>query len=77
MDAYSPSYFQMAGQISKQFSKRLEVYLGGENLTNFVQMHRIIDAANPFGDYFDGSMVWGPVVGRMIYAGLRFSIPSK
>jgi len=77
MDAYSPSYFQMAGQISKQFSKRLEVYLGGENLTNFVQMHRIIDAANPFGDYFDGSMVWGPVVGKMIYAGLRFSIPSK
>lgn len=75
MDSWSPSYFQMAAQISKQFGKNLNVYLGGENLTDYVQHHRIIDAQSPFSPFFDGSMIWGPVVGRMFYLGARFSIP--
>ncbi|MBZ4191872.1 TonB-dependent receptor domain-containing protein [Niabella beijingensis] len=75
MDAYSPSFFQMAAQVSKQFSKQWEVYIGGENLTNYVQEYRIIDAQAPFSPYFDGSLIWGPVTGRMVYAGFRFRIP--
>ena len=29
---------------------------------------------NPFGPTFDAAMVWGPVYGRMTYAGLRYRI---
>lgn len=72
--ARSPSYIQMAAQITKAFSPVWEVYAGGENLTNYRQQNPILDAANPFGQYFDGSMVWGPVTERMIYLGLRFKI---
>jgi hypothetical protein len=39
-----------------------------------VQSHPIIDAGNPRGDNFDATMIWGPVHGRKIYAGLRFNI---
>lgn len=71
---YSPSYIQMAAQVSKKISTKWEVYLGGENLTNYMQPNPILDAANPFGQYFDGSMIWGPVNGRTIYTGFRFKI---
>lgn len=72
----SPSYFLMNAQISKTLGKvhPVEVYLGGENLGNFIQKVNIIDPRNPFGNYFDASLVWGPVAGRMIYAGLRFKL---
>ncbi|WP_289005192.1 TonB-dependent receptor [uncultured Parabacteroides sp.] len=60
-------------QITKYF-RRWSVYLGAENLFDYKQSHPIIDAGNPRGENFDGSMVWGPVHGRKIYAGLRFNI---
>lgn len=41
---------------------------------NFRQEHPIIDPGKPFGGHFDASMVWGPITGRMICMGLRFSI---
>lgn len=72
MPEYAPSYFQMAAQVTKVFSKRFEVYVGGENLTGYVQRYAIIDVQNPFSQYFDGSMTWGPVSGRMVYTGVRF-----
>lgn len=74
LSEYSPSYIQVAAQISKKISTKWEVYLGGENLTNFMQPNPIVDAANPFGPYFDASMIWGPVNGRIIYTGFRFKI---
>ena len=70
----SPSYIQMAAQVSKQLSSKWEVYLGGENLTGFKQEHLILDASNPFSPYFDGAMTWGPVHGRNIYLGMRFTL---
>ncbi len=74
MGDHSPAYFQLMGQVTKQFGKRWELYLGGENLTNYTQKNLIIDAANPFSNYFDASIVWGPVNGRIIYTGVRFRI---
>ncbi len=70
----SPSYIQMAAQVAKEFSPKWEVYLGGENLTGYRQQHLIIDSQQPFGQYFDGSMTWGPVFGRMVYLGMRFKL---
>lgn len=70
----SPSYVQMNAQISKTWNEKLELYIGGENLTNYLQPSPIIGAANPFSGPFDASMVWGPVMGRNIYAGLRLKM---
>ncbi len=71
---YSPSYIQMNAQISKVFSPKFEIYLGGDNLTNYMQHDAIIDYANPFSRTFDASMIWGPMMGINIYAGMRYKI---
>lgn len=67
------AYTVVNAQITKYF-RRWSVYVGAENLFDYKQPHPIIDAENPRGNNFDGSMVWGPVHGRKIYAGLRFNI---
>lgn len=74
MGSYSPSYIQMAAQVTKQFGSKWDVYVGGENLTGYTQKNLIIDAGQPFSPYFDGSITWGPVNGRIVYAGMRFKI---
>lgn len=61
-------------QITRTFSSVFEVYLGGENIFNYQQKNAIIDYENPFGTYFDSTMIYAPVFGRMVYAGLRFKI---
>lgn len=76
MPATSPSYFRLLGQVSYSV-KQWEFYLGSENINNFVQENRIIAADDPFGPYFDTSIIWGPITGRMFYAGLRLTIPKK
>ncbi len=74
LGSYSPAYMQVSAQVSKQFNTKMEVYIGVENLTNYVQPQLILSNAQPFGQYFDASMIWGPVNGRLIYIGLRYGI---
>ncbi|WP_210520857.1 TonB-dependent receptor [Hymenobacter terricola] len=69
----APRYGLLNAQLTRAF-KRLEVYVGVENLTNYRQPNPIEGAANPFGPAFDAAMVWGPVYGRLTYAGLRYRI---
>ncbi|WP_338766717.1 TonB-dependent receptor [Bernardetia sp. ABR2-2B] len=71
----SPAYFLMNAQITRNFkvsSHPLEIYIGGENLTNYSQPNPIINAQNPFGENFDTSNVYAPIMGTMGYMGLRF-----
>lgn len=71
----SPSFIQMNAQISKSWKEgAFEVYIGGENLTNYMQHDLISGAENPFGKSFDGSIVWGPGMGRNFYAGFRYNL---
>ena len=35
---------------------------------------KIIDAANPYGADFNSSVIWGPLMGIKVYAGLRFTL---
>ena len=72
----SPSFVLMNAQLSKTFGgqQQFEGYLGGENLGNSIQKIAIIAAEQPFGPYFDASLVWGPVSGRLIYVGLRYKL---
>ena len=66
-------YPMLYAQITRRF-KGLDVYIGGENLTNYTQPSPIIDANNPYSPTFDASSVWGPLMGRKIYAGFRITI---
>ena len=68
-------YTVINAQITKNY-KRWSFYLGIENLNNFKMHNPIIAANNPWGPDFDGSMIWGPVHGRKVYAGLRYTINS-
>ena len=70
----SPFYVIMNAQITKSLGKYWEVYVGGENLTNYTQKYPIISADNPQSDDFDASMVWGPLSGIRAYVGVRFTV---
>lgn len=71
MQTNSPSYFTMNAHLNKAFNKNIEAYFGVENILNYMQKNPIIDAQNPFGSYFDGSLIWGPTMGRNFYIGIR------
>jgi outer membrane receptor protein involved in Fe transport len=70
---WSPVWFNLLGQITKKF-KYFDVYLGGENLTNFRQTDPIAEYWKPYHTHFDASMAWGPITGITIYAGIRLTI---
>jgi hypothetical protein len=70
---YSPEYVILHAQVSKRF-KWFEIYFGGENLTDFRQENPILAADDPFGPNFDASIVWGPLLGRRFYAGIRYTL---
>lgn len=76
MPDYSKGFVTMNAQLSKDFGKvrPITIYLGAENLTNYYQKNPILGADQPFGQYFDTSMLWAPLSGRMFYAGMRLSV---
>lgn len=73
LEEYSPTFYMLHGQITRSF-KKFEIYVGGENLTNYTQKNPILAADDPFGDFFDSSIIWGPIIGRRFYAGIRLTI---
>ena len=70
----SPAFAVVNLQISKLFWERLEVHIGAEDLFNYMQENPIVAASEPFSESFDASMVWGPVMGRVIYGGIRLRL---
>ncbi|MDO7173086.1 TonB-dependent receptor [Mariniflexile sp. AS56] len=70
----TPKLATLNVQITKVFSSKFEVYLGGENVTNVRQSNPILAADDPFGSNFDTTFVYGPIFGSMYYAGLRYRI---
>jgi outer membrane receptor for ferrienterochelin and colicins len=75
--AYSPNFYNVLGQIS-YFTKinkaDFHVYLGVENALDYKQANPIVASDAPFNKYFDASMVWGPIYGRMLYLGIRYKL---
>jgi len=72
-----PDFSRVFSTLSAQFTYnlgKLELYAGCENIFNYRQRFPILGYQDPFGEYFDTSFIWGPVRGREIYGGLRFSI---
>lgn len=71
-DSRFKAYEQVSAQITRWF-RHFSIYIGGENLTGFRQQCPIINAADPWSNTFDPTMVWGPVQGTMFYAGVRIN----
>lgn len=72
---YSPAYWNIVSQITystKWKNNEFKIYIGGENINDFKQNNPIVAAENPYSPYFDASMVWAPIYGRMLYAGIRY-----
>jgi hypothetical protein len=67
----SPPFVLVNAQVTRSFSLGFDLYLGVENFLDFRQLDPILDPGHPNGEYFDGSFVWGPVTGRMLYLGMR------
>ena len=72
-NSHSPTNFNLLAQVTKKY-KHFDIYLGGENITNYTQKDPITDSFAPYHTHFDTSMVWGPIVGTKVYAGIRITI---
>ncbi|MEM6516290.1 MAG: TonB-dependent receptor [Bacteroidota bacterium] len=70
----TPTVTTLNAQITKVFSKKFEIYVGGENINNYRQDNPVLAADDPFGSNFDTTFVFGPIFGSMYYAGLRYKI---
>lgn len=73
---YSPVYPLLYAQITHRM-KGWDLYIGGENLTNFKQKDPIISANNPTSSKFDASCIWGPLMGIKGYIGVRVTLWKK
>ena len=50
------------------------IYIGGENLTNYKQKNPIIGCHDPWGENFDATMIYGPIDGIMFYGGIKWKL---
>lgn len=57
--------------------KKWDFYIGGENLTNYIQRDAIVGADDPFGTVFDATRVYAPIAGANVYLGVRYKIARK
>lgn len=72
-DKYSPRYPMFFAQVSRKIGK-FDIYVGCENIADYRQHDPILNADNPFSTGFNSMNVWGPLMGRKFYAGLRFNL---
>ncbi len=67
-------YALINAHINYKVNDRFEVYVGGENLSNYTQEDPIINWQNPFSEFFDATHIYAPINGTMGYFGIRYSI---
>lgn len=70
---YSPIYPMFYAQVSRRI-KHWDIYVGCENIGNYTQKHPILNADNPYSSDFNSSLIWGPLMGRKFYIGVRFNL---
>ena len=70
---YSPRYPMFYAQVSRKVGK-FDIYVGCENIADYRQEDPILNWQNPYDYRFNSMNVWGPLMGRKFYAGLRFNL---
>ena len=53
---------------------KFDLYLGCENIADYRQKEPIVNASNPYSTAFNSMNIWGPLMGRKFYFGLRFNL---
>ncbi|MBQ3536790.1 MAG: TonB-dependent receptor [Alistipes sp.] len=69
----SPAYPMFYAQVSHKI-RDVEVYVGCENILDYMQDDPILNPNDPFSPAFNSSSVWGPLMGRKFYIGLRYNL---
>ena len=69
----SPAYPMFYAQVSHKI-RNAEFYVGCENIADYMQKDPILNPNDPFSPAFNSSSVWGPLMGRKFYIGLRFNL---
>ena len=69
----SPAFPVYFAQVTKN-TKYFDAYVGVENILDYRQKNPINLADRPFDRGFDSSLIWGPLMGRRIYAGIRLRL---
>ena len=72
-DSRSPRYPMFFAQITHKMGQ-FDLYVGCENIGNYRQMMPILNAGNPYSTAFNSMNIWGPLMGRKFYIGLRFNL---
>ena len=72
-DSYSPRYPMFFAQVTRKVGK-FDLYAGCENIGDYRQKDPILNAQNPYDYRFNSMNVWGPLMGRKFYIGLRLNI---
>ncbi len=77
---HSPAYPMFFAQVTRKLG-RFDLYVGCENIGDYMQKDPILvdgkkfeHGMNPFQPGFNSSVVWGPLMGRKFYFGLRFTL---
>ena len=70
---YSPNYPMFFAQVTRKVGK-FDLYVGCENIGDYRQEVPILSAENPYSAAFNSMNVWGPLMGRKFYFGLRFNM---
>ena len=70
---YSPVYPMFFAQVTHKI-KMWDIYVGCENIAGYRQKNPILGADAPYTTAFNSSCVWGPLMGRKIYIGVRFNL---
>lgn len=76
-NAQSPRYVLVNFQIRKETKKENEFFFGADNVLDYRQPNVIISSNNISSPQFDATQVWGPIRGRMAYAGFRIKLNKK
>ena len=70
---WSPRYPIFFAQVTRKLGK-FDLYAGCENIGDYRQPDPILHADNPFSAGFNSMNVWGPLMGRKFYIGLRLNL---
>lgn len=70
---HSSTYPMLFAQVTHKVG-RADVYAGCENITDYRQRVPVESASDPYRATFNAMNVWGPLMGRKFYVGVRFNL---
>ena len=72
---YSDPFVLINCQLTHKLND-FDFYCGAENIFDYKQENPILSFDNPESSSFDASLIWGPVMGRRIYFGVRYKLSN-